>query len=185
MPDTPSRIAKKYLPCLMKGVAQNKTRMLLKVMIKWPYIFTLVLFVLSACAREEEFAGAVVDPSLQPLFDRFVAEGQQRGRTVDMSRISGVVADIPETKVLGRCAQGAISGSTLTVDAAFWNSAGNWEKEYVVFHELGHCALNRRHLEDQKADGACKSIMQSGTTGCKMIYNAQTRSGYLDELFSP
>ena len=147
------------------------------------YVLVFVFF--SACTREEEFAGAVVDPALKPLFDRFVSEGLQRGRTIDMSRISGVIADIPETKVLGRCAQGTISGSTLTIDNAFWNSAGSLEKEYVVFHELGHCALDRRHLEDQKADGNCKSIMQSGTTGCKMIYNAQTRSGYLDELFSP
>lgn len=148
-------------------------------------IYLIILFFLSACAREEEFAGPVIDPALKPLFDRFAAEGLQRGRAIDMSRISGVVADIPETKVLGRCAQGAISGSTLTIDAAFWSSAGSLEKEYVVFHELGHCALDRRHLEDQKMDGTCKSIMQSGTTGCKMIYNAQTRSGYLDELFSP
>ena len=143
------------------------------------------LLLLSACTREEEFAGGVVDPALKPLFDSFVAEGLKRGRTIDMSRINAVVADIPETKVLGRCAQGAISGSTLTIDAAFWSSAGIWEKEYVVFHELGHCALDRRHLEEQKSDGTCKSIMQSGTTGCKMIYNTQTRSGYLDELFSP
>jgi hypothetical protein len=149
----------------------------------WPYI--LIPFLISACAREEEFAGAVVDPALKPLFDKFVAEGLQRGKTIDMSRISGTLADIPEAKVLGRCAQGTISGSTLTIDAAFWSSAGAWEKEYVVFHELGHCALDRRHLEDQKADGSCKSIMQSGTSSCKMIYNAQTRSGYLDELFSP
>lgn len=147
--------------------------------------YLLIFFFLPACAREEEFVSTVVDPTLKPLFDSFVAEGLQRGRIIDMGRISGIIADIPETKVLGRCAQGTISGSTLTIDAAFWSSAGSMEKEYVVFHELGHCALNRRHLEDQKPDGACKSIMQSGTSGCKMIYNAQTRSGYLDELFSP
>lgn len=145
----------------------------------------LAISLFSACQREEAFAPVVIDPPLQPLLDLFVAEGRQRGMNIDISRLSAVIADIPETKVLGRCAQGSISGSTLTIDAAFWSSATIWEKEYVVFHELGHCALNRRHLEEQKPDGSCKSIMQSGTSGCKMIYNAQTRSGYLDELFSP
>jgi len=66
----------------------------------------------------------------------------------------------------------------------FWETASFAEKEYVVFHELGHCALNRRHLDTKNADGTCLSMMQSGNGSCKMNYNAQNRSKYLDELFS-
>jgi hypothetical protein len=49
---------------------------------------------------------------------------------------------------------------------------------------LGHCALNRRHTDATNKDGTCISMMQSGNGSCKMVYNAQNRSKYLDELFS-
>jgi hypothetical protein len=147
--------------------------------------WAIALSVFSTCSRDEDFTAIVVDPALQPYFESFVSEASKRGKILDLSKVNGLLADIEEAKVLGRCAQGAISGSTVTIDSEFWRKATNWEKEYVIFHELGHCALNRRHLEDQNADGTCVSMMQSGTNGCRMIYNAQTRSGYLDELFSP
>lgn len=150
-----------------------------------PLATVLVLLIFPACNREEAFTGAVVDPALQSYFESFASEGLKRGKTIDMSRVSGILADIEDAKVLGRCTQGSVSGSTVTIDTEFWTKANAWEKEYVIFHELGHCVLNRRHLDEQKADGACSSMMQSGTSGCKMVYNAQTRSGYLDELFSP
>jgi hypothetical protein len=70
------------------------------------------------------------------------------------------------------------------IDRLFWETATMTEKEYVIFHELGHCALNRRHLDTTYKDGTCTSMMQSGNGSCKMVYNAQNRSKYLDELFS-
>jgi len=56
------------------------------------------------------------------------------------------------------------------------------QKERLVFHELGHCVLNRSHLETVGTDGHCLSIMNSAQR-CSDNYNAQTREKYLDELF--
>jgi len=57
-------------------------------------------------------------------------------------------------------------------------------KEYLVFHELGHCILGRSHSNDILENGDCKSIMQSGTSNCKGNYNDENREMLLDELFN-
>lgn len=139
------------------------------------------LLPVSSCDKGSDFE-YFVQADLQPYFDNFLAEGAARGKQLDMSTISGTFGELPGINVLGRCAQSAENG-TITIDEAFWNKATMYEREYVVFHELGHCVLDRRHLEDQHPDGTCVSMMQSGSAGCRMTYNAKTRSGYLDELF--
>ena len=103
---------------------------------------------------------------------------------VRMVRIIGQIIDIETDGVLGRCNQLTTGEKHLMIDRLFWETANMTEKEYVIFHELGHCALNRRHLDATNKDGTCTSMMQSGNGSCKMVYNAQNRSKYLDELFS-
>jgi len=145
------------------------------------FSWLVVLFGMTNCTKDTEFQ-YFVQSELQPFFDKFYAEGTARGKVLDMESVSGVLGDLPAANVLGRCEQSTSHG-TVTIDQVFWDKASYYEKEYVVFHELGHCVLDRRHLEDQRADGSCVSMMQSGSGGCRMSYNAQTRSEYLDELF--
>ena len=136
---------------------------------------------LPACEQEKDIQ-YLVQSELQPYFDRFYMEGSARGKQLDMETLNGLLSDLPGVNVLGRCEQSSET-RTVTIDDAFWRKADTYQREYVVFHELGHCVLNRRHLEDQNADGTCASMMQSGNSTCRMIYNAQTRAKYLDELF--
>ncbi len=147
------------------------------------YLAVAVAVLLVSSCSKDEVTEFFVQTELQPYFDSFVEEALLRGKSLDMTRVNGVIEDIEGTQVLGRCEQASESGNFVTIDAAFWNKATYWEKEYVIFHELGHCVLDRRHLEDQNPDGTCVSMMQSGTSDCRMTYNAQTRSKYLDELF--
>ena len=60
------------------------------------------------------------------------------------------------------------------------NPAG---KEFYIFHELGHCYLRRVHDDSKDKEGNCLSIMHSSVDACKFVYNGNTRSEYLDELF--
>lgn len=69
------------------------------------------------------------------------------------------------------------------MDETFWNTTSDRGKEFVVFHELGHCFLLRNHLEDTFLGGTCTSIMRSGTGSCRDNYGRLTRETYLDELF--
>lgn len=150
---------------------------------------------LGACTEDEEImAEAVpeepvgypeVDESLWVYFERFEAEGRRRGVTVDLrlARVSGQLQEIDKDRVLGQCNYQRNNHNRVTVDESFWNSIGDRGREFVVFHELGHCFLLREHLETVSLNGACTSIMRSGTGRCRDNYNRLTRETYLAELF--
>jgi len=140
---------------------------------------------ISACEKDEP--AVVVDSRIQVYFDRFVSEGANRGITVDFDQIEveGKIEGIDGNNVHGQCQSNSAKANTLIVDTDFWNGASDIEKEFVIFHELGHCYLDRSHLDTQNSDGSCASMMHSGTSGCNNLYNAMTRGAYLDELFNP
>ena len=160
-----------------------------------PFSILCILFGgMSACTEEEVVTEAVpeapvgypeVDEPLWPYFERFEEEGRRRGVTVDLrsARISGRIAEISKDRVLGQCSYQRNNHNHVTVDESFWDRTSDRGREFVVFHELGHCFLLRDHLETTFTDGACTSIMRSGTGRCRDNYSQRTRDAYLEELF--
>lgn len=139
-----------------------------------------------AVPEERTFPG--VDERLWPYFERFETTGIERGFDVDLvaSRITGVIEDLEGEHVAGQCTSfGGFRPGSVTLDAEFWNRSSDLFKEFIVFHELGHCFLDRDHREDAFSNGRCVSIMRSGTLDCRDNYNVATRSSYIDELFEP
>ena len=138
-----------------------------------------------SCEQETLVSDAVfVDPNLQTYFDSFESAAKVRGIEVDLSSegISAFLLSINEGSVIGKCSSKG-DNKTITIDSDFWRSASHFERELVVFHELGHCYLQRNHLDTANGDGTCKSMMHSGLTDCRSNYNSLTRTRYLDELF--
>jgi len=147
----------------------------------------LCLFILLSgisCGKDES-VDLFVDSSLQEYFDRFAEEAALRNVTVDYtaSRVSGYIRLITTPNVIGQCAHDADQPNTVIIDKIYFDSANDLNREFLVFHELGHCVLNREHLDDADDKGNCISIMTSGTGLCQINYNASTRKALLDELF--
>ncbi len=148
------------------------------------YFIIFLLIMLSTSCQKEQVV--LVDTTIQPYFDLFEKEGEARGRTIDLSAegIQGILTTLEEGNVQGQCAVNNTTGiKTIRVDQTFWNTASNLEKEFLIFHELGHCYLDRRHLDETDSRGNCNSMMYTGNNVCKMRYTSSTRSTYLDELF--
>ncbi len=135
---------------------------------------------------EEEQGYLDVDPRLWGYYDIFEAEGKARGLNIDLktARISGDIDAIDENNVIGTCQYGGFSTNHVTIDNVYWDRSTDLGKEFVVFHELGHCFLNRGHTEDSTSEGLCVSLMRSGNGGCRDAYSTRNRAYYLDELFS-
>lgn len=149
--------------------------------------FSISLFITS-CAKENSenlvIEELTIDEELAPYFERFVAEGAIRGHEIDLvaKQIEGFLIDIAEENVIGQCSHSASTTRKVNIDRTYWNTATDLEKEFVVFHELGHCYLERSHLDTQE-NRTCTSIMYSGTSACRLRYSATLRAAYLDELF--
>ncbi len=152
-------------------------------------VVVIVAILVASCQKDEtlqiEDGYPEVDPALWPYFERFEAEGLQRGLLIDLNdaQIIGLIENIHESDVVGQCSYGYSDPGTITIDQNFWSSAGTLEREMIVFHELGHCYLDRIHLDDAFPSGYCVSIMSSGTGYCRMAYTMANRDYYLDELF--
>ena len=146
-------------------------------------LFTLLVVGMQACQEDETI---FVASELLPYFEAFSDEAAARGLSFDYqsARIEGYLEDIPEQDVTGKCQMNSVDPNRIFVDATFWRRATFMEKEFVVFHELGHCFLERSHLDSENNDGSCVSMMHSGLTDCRNDYSTSTRDDYLDELFS-
>ncbi|HRX29937.1 MAG TPA: hypothetical protein P5235_11160 [Saprospiraceae bacterium] len=141
-----------------------------------------MLIILSACSKEDELH---VDSYMKPYIDRFEKEAKLRGVDVSgrIANLEAYIFDIPDNGVAGLCRHNTDSPNRIEIDIVYWNKSNDLEKEYVVFHELGHCVLDRVHNDEKDAQGNCVTIMQSGTTNCIPNYTEETRESYLDELF--
>lgn len=148
-------------------------------------LLPLVFFVLMACEKEELAPGSQVDEALLIHFDRFLEAAAERGADyqAEVAELEGYIKEISRDGVVGQCHSSDEAPNIVEVDEDFWQSASYTEREYVVFHELGHCVLGRDHSDGRTAAGICESIMHSGLTSCKVNYSAGTREAYLDELF--
>ena len=133
-----------------------------------------------------------VDARLLPFFDRYEAEAARRGVTVDLSgfQLTGTIDSFlgpDEAGAVGLCTYDPDAPNRLRVNAATWDAPRTTDllREYIVFHELGHCERLRMHREDRDPDNVCVSVMASGTDGCLQRYNPGNREILLDELFDP
>ena len=149
----------------------------------WPWVLAFVIK--SACTKDDEVQ-YFVDAPLQEYFSRFENEAALRNVTIDLEalQISGDIRIIATPQVIGQCIHTEKEPNTIVVDKFYWDQANDLEREFLIFHELGHCALNRDHLDQSDINGDCVSMMTSGTGLCHINYTTSTRDALLDELFT-
>ena len=126
-----------------------------------------------------------VDPALWVHFRAFEQEALNRGIDVNLAlhNIEGTIRDIDSDNVVGTCSYNRFNNNDVVIDRSFWFRAPHLYREYIVFHELGHCVLFRDHLDACFANRTYVSLMRSGTGNCVDNYHHGTRDYYLDELF--
>jgi len=154
--------------------------------LKWiAFSTTALLFSMSSCQKEIDNEVIIPDEML-PYFIRFQEAGAQRGQEVDYHSlpINGQISSSLEATIRGQCQHEEKDPSRVVINSDYWTTATDLEKEFLIFHELGHCYLQRNHLDTKSENGTCSSIMHSSANVCKNNYSLETRQGYLDELFN-
>lgn len=151
------------------------------------FLFLLLIIGISgSCANKVD--GVRLDEELEPYFLIFEEEAAKRGVVFnnEVEQIEGYLQNIADTGVIGACRRndGEDVNRSVFFDKPYWETATNLEKEYVVFHELGHCFLLLDHDDRENEKGECISIMASGVSGCRDNFNELTRDSLLNELFS-
>ena len=144
----------------------------------------MMLLGATSCSDQEEYSfDQSVDLELQEFFDSFASEALNRDVEINWDE-EEIVAEITtiSTDALGQCLTFEQGRRQINIDLDFWQSSNRLAKEFLIFHELGHCVLGRSH-NDTSTNGICTSMMTSGEGICLSNYSFRTRDEYLDELF--
>lgn len=164
-----------------------------------PFLFLTIVALLS-CQRsqpEPEPAQYSVPAEVEPYVQRFRDETKKRGQTLPTDNLIITFGPTQGSDVCGQCLleSGKTPRITISTDAYCWRSASENERECLVFHELGHCLLNRGHRTERFPNNAYVSLMNPddravyatcaypiGNDACD---KRPRRDYYLDELVNP
>lgn len=151
------------------------------------YLFLgFVLSLMSlACRIQSEHIDQSL-PEINHYVQVFLQEGKKRG--IDLSNKSDMLqvqlGKLPDTKS-GVC-QAIKEKRRIILNEKMWSKLDSFQRKALVFHELGHCLLDRDHLNDELPRGECKSIMVETKSDSTCYYNYYSEGWmayYLDELF--
>ena len=161
----------------------NKKRVIMRKN-KTYLLLALSCLLMWSCSKDAE--PKIIEAELQVHFDAFVTEAASHNIEIDLSTIDlgGYVKNIETDGTMGQCISYTDGSKNVVVDEQIWDRLDALEREYVVFHELGHCILQRSHNDEQDTNGVCESIMQSGDRLCQSNYTITNRSILLNELFT-
>lgn len=119
-----------------------------------------------------------VDEQLLPYVTKF-----QELCHVTVSDIPVVFSDLEDTPV-GLCTRWngpTRSWKQVEIDSEFWHNTSDEGREWLVFHELGHCVLDKDH-NDYTLEDVPVSIMNSKVPwNVKDLYSDNTEY-YIQEL---
>lgn len=145
-------------------------------------IFPFFIFLLfAACNKNKD---QYISAEFESYVDAFFSEARKRGENLHLSdyNLSIKLVEIEQSNIEGNC-----KNYKITIDKTHWELMDVHQRRLLVFHEMGHCILDRRHKNDITSMGLCKSIMRSleNDFECSIdIYSQIWWDYYLDELFN-
>lgn len=161
-------------------------------------LLLLSLFISMLSCQKQSLEPSVyqIDKDLQVYVTSFTEEARKRGIEIKYENLI-MVFDSSSENLCGKCTKQPSEGQrTIRIKKDFlcWKGVPNQNREALVFHELGHCFLNRSHRDDLLPNKAEASLMNSNSYGpyqpCIYAINGDDcdrtprRSYYIDELFN-
>ncbi len=153
-----------------------------------PYFFNRKVLFLSflfplifvQCRKDSHQA---IPGTFAPYVQSFLQEAKKRGLNLSAEMKGLRIVKKPiDPSYDGLCYEDI---NRIEIDAATWDHLDEANREFLLFHELGHCLLGRAHFDEPAQNGECRSFMR-GKTACRLLLGSSLwRTYYLDELFDP
>lgn len=143
------------------------------------YLFVLIAIALFSCSDFLDQNHVSIDPELQPFYDSFINEAHQRGLYFNPE----VITIEFEKLTNGNAGMCYWKENRISFDSTSFQYKQN--PEGLVFHELGHLILRRKHdYSPNLKNNDTKSLMAvSGITIYTGVYSYK-REYYVNELFN-
>lgn len=143
------------------------------------YVYCLLALFLVGCGKPETVKAYTVsvDANLVPYLDKFT---QDIGVGTDGISAGFTSLTLP---TIGQCLVYDNGVRAIQIDKTYWASANDNQKEQLMFHELGHCAMGLQHIPDLNGYGCPVSIMYPYEFGESPCYTTN-KPYYYGELAS-
>lgn len=138
-------------------------------------LFISVCYMLMGCGQGfRAINHGQVDPEFQPYVDLFMEYANLPVIHVDM------YFNPQSGNVIGVCYKRG-NDRKVEIDVEWWDKAGELDREILIFHELGHCVLEKPHTNFDLEDGCGGSVMNEYHIGA-YCYDKHY-DHYIEELF--
>ena len=117
-----------------------------------------------------------IDPELQEYVTYFE---ELHGQEITDLKASFGDTTVIGKNVVGYCRFGMVP--EIVVSREYWDRSDYLSREELMFHELGHCVLDRDHNDSKFEDGCPKSFMYKYVISRSCI--EAHREEYLAEMF--
>lgn len=105
-------------------------------------------FFILGCGQGFESIGVpFVDPTIQPYVDRYEQYKIKFASVGGVRPISIYFKTLPGS-FIGMCYIKSSGERVIEIDPDFWFSNTDIDREILILHEMGHCDLNRDHVEN-------------------------------------
>lgn len=163
-------------------------------------IFLSVTLYLSACGLPIPFINDQVNKdagesrqfeSTNPVFHSYIEEYEQKGKSATGKqnfKVNDIPVNFGDTENIafqGVCFEYFDGKKEIIIRESWWKNVNEQYRKSLLFHELGHCHLNREHLEEtlKVSDQTHKvSLMHSIVLTPKEFQSYEEE--YMHELFT-
>lgn len=148
----------------------------------WAMLFCVLTAGLTSCKGKKRDV-LFIAPELQPLIAKFVEDGEKYGAKVTIANLSAQLTERLEFPVVGDCTRNG-DYPMIRISKSFWETASEANRQLEIYHELGHCILNREHDDAVIAENGNipRSIMNTVEIDISVFLKNQDY--YFCELFS-
>ena len=123
-----------------------------------------------------------IPSELMGYVEIFYAEANKRGWDIKLADTDITIRFSKLQNANGTCYP---KKNLIEIDSINWQRRNVYNKEWLIYHELGHCVSGRGHLIKALPRGECESIMSNSENfNCSINFKSLAwRKYYFDELF--
>jgi hypothetical protein len=111
------------------------------------FLFVALAVSASACGQKEKDHEAFlqIDASFQNYVSNFEQASAEEGTPLQITDLILGFGPTPSLNETGVCEWAENETPRITINARIWGTLNDYDRQEVIFHELGHCVLRRIH----------------------------------------
>ena len=107
--------------------------------------YLLLILAMTGCSEGHK-QQVIINQTFQTYVNGFISDGNSQGKPITVIDLIIEFNYGMPTNQWGVCTTGYDKTPTIDINADVWKTASDTFKEELLYHELGHCLLYRKHV---------------------------------------